>query len=540
MNLLTACLIFVNVILLFLVFKFKNSPKSVNLPESDPIIEFKFSFIQEALLLIHSRADFIKVIWKNLLKLPAFISCSSITLAVSSKDQIYSKSFFTHPVSERYYSSIAELINPYNKKIENTFSGSDIKDTRPYNLQDYKLLTFNLEDGLELAILIGSTQKEFLDKLRLKVLEYLLIELIDYYKNINHLIFEELSLVNSFLENSDEGLIFLNKDYSIYKFNKKFLEIFSFSSDDINNSFDVFSYLVKELNIYTVFDEVLNTKKTIKLPPTLINELGKYLEVIIFPIKNKSTNLGIGLLVKDRTAKIHSERDRQSFQAMLVHELRSPLTVIKGTGEMLMNNFTLLSEHEKRSFTRQISASATSLLSLVNDLLDLAKLDSGKFSLHKSEVDLNSIIKDEIVFYKSLLNSKNITLKDSLDSSTPKVYVDPERIKQVFNNLISNAYKYSTVGSDVEIKTQFKNNFVEVSISDTGPGIADSDKLKLFKRFSQLETSNLSKSKGTGLGLSVTKGIIENHGGEIYVKDNLPQGSVFVFTLPLKERLINE
>ena len=226
------------------------------------------------------------------------------------------------------------------------------------------------------------------------------------------------------------------------------------------------------------------------------------------------------------------QKQRDDFLAMLVHELRSPLSVIKGASDLMLKEAHRLSKEQIETLLAQVRNSSTGLLKIVNDILDISKLESGKFEITKEENDLNVVLTDECDYYKSLANEKQIEILTQLDVSLEKFKFDPDRVRQVMNNLLSNALKFSTEGGKVIVKSNKQNERVFVSICDDGPGITDDMKHRIFHKFVQ-GGDNHTREKGTGLGLVISKGIVEAHGGSIWVEDNKPRGACFIFNIPL-------
>ena len=226
------------------------------------------------------------------------------------------------------------------------------------------------------------------------------------------------------------------------------------------------------------------------------------------------------------------QRVRDDFLAMLVHELRAPLSVVRGSADLLIRETTSMTQKQISDLLGQIRSSSSELLNLVNDLLDVSKLESGGFELFKRDIDLNEVLMDELHRFEMLAKEKGITLEGRLDPRLSSAIFDPERIRQVINNLLSNALKFTPSPGKVYLNSEKIDDKVKISVDDSGKGVPEDIKGKLFHKFVQ-GRSNGTADKGTGLGLFISKGIVEAHGGNIWVEDNKPQGSKFVFTLPL-------
>jgi signal transduction histidine kinase len=240
------------------------------------------------------------------------------------------------------------------------------------------------------------------------------------------------------------------------------------------------------------------------------------------------------IVLKKREESLLSSQIRQrDFIPILVHELRAPLSVIQGASDLLLKDVKDLSADQIHTLLGQIKTSSGSLLKMVGDILDVSKMDAGKFEVNRIYANINNVLKEECGYFQPLAKIKNINLDCQTDQSISNSSFDPERIKQVLNNLLSNALKFVTEGGTVAVESKKVGNYAQVTVSDTGEGISDKDKPTLFHKFAQTQSHNHVKERGTGLGLYIAKGIIEVHAGKIWVEDNKPIGAKFIFTLPL-------
>ena len=234
--------------------------------------------------------------------------------------------------------------------------------------------------------------------------------------------------------------------------------------------------------------------------------------------------------------QVEIQHQRDDYLAMLVHELRAPLAVIKGAADLIIKEAPNLSKEQIETLLGQIKKSSSSLLQIVNDILDVSKIESGKFSIKKALGDINALLKEVADYYRSWANEKQITINLELDEGVPQIKFDSERIKQVLNNLLSNALKFTEEYGSIVIKTHLNSKEVQILVCDNGVGIPDDMKHKLFNKFVQVGTKESVKEKGTGLGLFIAKGLVETHGGAIWIEDNDPQGTKFIFSLPLERQ----
>jgi signal transduction histidine kinase len=224
---------------------------------------------------------------------------------------------------------------------------------------------------------------------------------------------------------------------------------------------------------------------------------------------------------------------RGQFLSNVSHELRTPLTSVKGFVSTLLRTDATWSQEDQRDFLETVNKEADHLTELINDLMDVSRLDAGGLKLNKSNYYISEIIESISDRLAMLTRQHELNLKFPPD--LPPVLVDEMRIGQVLTNLVENAAKFSPEGSEIAIEGQLTGDQIVVSIVDHGVGIPDEFRDKLFNRFFQAESVVSGRKKGTGLGLSICKGIIEAHGGSIWVESEPGKGSRFSFSLPVSE-----
>lgn len=246
--------------------------------------------------------------------------------------------------------------------------------------------------------------------------------------------------------------------------------------------------------------------------------------------------------VKERTEQLEiSNRElkklhemRTEFLNMATHELRTPITAIKGYSDfMLMGMMGEINDKQRKAISA-IRESGERQLALINDMLDLAKIEAGRIQLEVEPTPLWVIAANNLHMIRPLAEEKGITLENQIPRDFPDVYVDKDKLTQVFTNLLSNAIKYTDDGGRVTITASvISEEHVQVSVSDTGVGIPPEDLPKVFEKFTKISNQPTRNEKGTGLGLPIVKLIVEAHGGEIWVESELNKGTSFSFTIPI-------
>ncbi|MCF7873340.1 MAG: PAS domain-containing protein [Candidatus Omnitrophica bacterium] len=226
---------------------------------------------------------------------------------------------------------------------------------------------------------------------------------------------------------------------------------------------------------------------------------------------------------------------KSDFLSTVSHELRTPLAAIKEGINIVYDQSAGKINKEQKEFLTISKRNVDRLARLINDVLDIQKLESGKAEFNFKKENINDIIKEVFETMQPHAAKKQLQLKLNLDSNISKIKVDRDKIIQVITNLMSNAIKFTEQGK-VVIKSLLEQNAIKVIVSDTGPGIKKEDLSKLFKTFQQLQTGKGRKTGGTGLGLAICKDIINKHRGKIWAESELDKGSKFIFLLPIKER----
>jgi signal transduction histidine kinase len=188
---------------------------------------------------------------------------------------------------------------------------------------------------------------------------------------------------------------------------------------------------------------------------------------------------------------------------------------------------------KQEEYLKDIYSSGTHLLSLINDILDLSKIEAGRMELELTDFHLPTALDNALNLVRERAGRRNITLQMSVDERLGEVRADERKIRQVVLNLLSNAIKFTPEGGRIKVSAMPKDGFIEVSVSDTGVGIAPEDQEKVFEEFRQVGTAD-KKAEGTGLGLTLCRKFIELHGGKIWVKSQVGAGSTFTFTIPVR------
>ena len=234
---------------------------------------------------------------------------------------------------------------------------------------------------------------------------------------------------------------------------------------------------------------------------------------------------------KSQQLEVASQHKSQ-FLANMSHELRTPLNAVLGYTELILDSIYGEVPEKARTTLERIQSNGRHLLGLINDVLDLSKIEAGQLTLSLADYSIKGVVHNVYGAVESLATSKNLALKVELPKDLPPAHGDERRLTQVLLNLVGNAIKFTDTG-EVAIRTSVANGSYTVAVHDTGLGIAERDQGKIFEEFQQADSSITKQKGGTGLGLAIAKRIIEMHGGRLWVESELGHGSTFAFTVPV-------
>jgi len=298
------------------------------------------------------------------------------------------------------------------------------------------------------------------------------------------------------------------------------------SEDEIGVLGNTFNYMVQRASQFS---------------KRLEREVAKKTELL-----EERTNL-IALLEKANIQLRELDKLKSTFLANMSHELRTPMNSIIGYSDLLLDGVDGPINEEQAKSLSKISNNARHLLQLLNDLLDLSKIEAGKAELEAEQFNLKELIDSVVPMVEGMMTKKGLSLDFDIDENLPMVYGDKNKIKHVLMNLLSNAIKFTDEGG-ITIRARTSDRgihrlgeppvFAEVCVEDTGIGIKDEDLGKIFDKFVQADLSTVRQYEGTGLGLSIARGLIAMHNGTIWATSEYGKGSKFYFTIPLKKEIL--
>ncbi len=313
-----------------------------------------------------------------------------------------------------------------------------------------------------------------------------------------------------------------------HKFAKgEMITITKYPSDEIGTLTETFNYMVNE-----VAKSKMELEKELTRRAKLLEEREEL----------------VALLQKANKQLKELDTLKSAFIANMSHELRTPMNAIIGYTDLLLDEVDGPLNEDQKTSLRKVSANAKHLLQLINDVLDISKIESGKIELRPKEVFLKELIDGIMVTFEPLIAKKGLTFSLNIEPGAEKLYVDEDKTKQILINLISNAVKFTQEGgitirsrvSERGVDKEGNPQFIEISIADTGIGIKREDLDKIFDKFAQADVSTTRQYEGTGLGLSIVRGLVALHKGMVWAESEVGKGSTFYVLLPSKKEVFDQ
>ena len=508
-----------------------------------------------------------------------FIDYSAVSYMLLGPEKLIFKMHLERSVHQRFVNDIRDrMLNSLSALLDREFNKKDVKEIISgaiiiEELDDPVRSFFNIplviDEKVVGVLTVADTKSGLYKEEEMTILYKIIQQASKAVTSLQSVVKTEQAKVNAMVESMADGVVMTDMDYRIMVINPAARAIIGLPKKEDITIFDFIDNLEGKFDIRGRLEESVKLNKPFKSEEVLIRD--KFYKIFVFPVNTEKINdagekeaVGGVVIFHDVTAERSIEQIREQFTSMLVHELRTPLSGINKISELLRDGQQKIEKKDFDEYIRLINADSTGMLELVNDILDIAKLEAGKFEVKKEPMDLKKIIDNRVEFFKPSANDAKLAMGVVYDAQLPAlVPVDEAGIKQVLNNLISNALKFTKANGAVEILvvhhkagTKINEEFarlssktsvplpeekfvdtpesVVVAVSDTGSGINASEIKSLFNKFKQLGNKSETGVKGTGLGLAIVKGIVEGHSGSVGVSSEVGVGSVFFFVVPLQ------
>ena len=473
---------------------------------------------------------------------------------------------FINDIKERMIKSLSALMDQdFSKiRIEEVMSGAILVEDLDYQVNSFFNIPMTIGGKLVGVLTIAHVKSGLYKEQEMTILYKIMQQASLAVTRLQDVVETEQKKLNDMVQSITEGIVMTDKDYRVLVTNPAVKKILGLQKEEVN-IFDFINALDGKFDIRGKLEESVKLNKVLVSSDIILDN--RCLQISVSPVENSSNIarekiLGAVAIFHDITHEKELERLREDFTSMIAHELRSPLDGIKKISE-LMKMGLVKKTKDRTEYIQMIYNNTSDLLGLINNLLDVAKLEAGKFEIIKQPIELKEIIKERVNFFEIASNDAKISLISKFSDDLPKmVEMDQFRIAQVLNNLISNALKFTSAGGEVSVQSLFhqkgrdvsgeaekagikwfltKDKFVDngdsvvVAVTDNGIGISAENIPQLFNKFKQVGNKDKTSHSGTGLGLIVAKGIIEAHDGTIGVESKENEGSTFYFTIPVNQ-----
>ncbi|HEX6288459.1 MAG TPA: GAF domain-containing protein [Herpetosiphonaceae bacterium] len=357
---------------------------------------------------------------------------------------------------------------------------------------------------------------------------------------------EETGKNRAILESIAEGVLVLDEQNTVVLYNRAATEVLQIPDEIIiGHSLDRIAKYggdsekrQRALLLYDALAEGVSGAQRIHGPlHTQIEMRGQTIDATFTPVTTPDgQRIGVAAVLRDITREIEADKAKREFISTVSHELRTPLTSVKGYVDLLMLGTAGQINDLQKNFLQVVKSNADRLNALVEDLLEISRLENGKVTLNIKMVKIADLINDITASLRTETERKGMQVTIEIQPTLPAIEADNKRISQVLTNLISNAHKYTREGGQITVRAFQIGDVIQVDVADTGVGIPSEELPKMFSRFFRANNSLKDEVGGTGLGLSIAKSFVELHGGDMWVTSQIDVGSTFSFSLPIEHR----
>lgn len=343
----------------------------------------------------------------------------------------------------------------------------------------------------------------------------------------------EKSRLKTILESISDGVLVVNKSGEVVYYNNASLKLLGF--DEIKIGQQILGNLPEEINEkinrYLKPDSVVNKSRTVQIE--LNHNSQVFIEAVCSPVLHTDGSFaGVVIVLKNITEFKKIEFIKNQFVSMVAHELKAPVAAVSGFIKLILDKSFNISNEQQEDYLRRSGARLNGLLDLVNDLLDISRMETKTKQREIEDLDIKEIILNTLQFLEIDIKNKNIKVDINFEDNIPSLKADQNEITRLFTNIFSNAIKYNRTDGSIKVSLSIDKNYLKIKISDTGIGMRPEDKDRLFNEFFRAKNKFTQNIGGTGLGLSIVKRIIDSYYGKIDVESEYNVGSTFTIYLP--------
>lgn len=390
-----------------------------------------------------------------------------------------------------------------------------------------------IDEKLAGLIAVASAKPHWYTEEAIGVLYAIAEEAGEVVSRIQHLFLNEKNKTSSMLASISEGLIMVNAKQEIVVINKKAKEILDLAGKDAITMLDIVTALYGKLDFRSAAEQIVRSQKA-----QLLSELeaeGSTYKIVGNPVLDgQGAIIGTTFVFSDITQEKEVDRMKTEFISITSHQLRTPLSSMKWFMEMLLNNDLGELPEKQRSVLTDVYNSNERIITLVNDLLDVSRIEAGKMRNEPTPTNIIEFIKSMLPEVEQNFAKRNQKFEFIRPDSLPRVSADPKLVWQVLQNLLTNASKYTPEGGNITLSLSLSDGAAIMTVADNGYGIPEFQKNRVFEKF--FRADNTGKMEGTGLGLYISKELAEASGGKLWFESTEGKGTTFFYSLPLNEK----
>lgn len=481
----------------------------------------------------------IDIITGNLENLIPYSTASSL---IPKNDKLIFNTKVKEPISTAFIAQIknnclnsltALSNNTLPKLIDEKLSGMPLNEKNSSAPSSFFNIPLIVNEKIQGIISICSSRPHLYKEEEMTVLYQITDLATSALSRLQEISTREEGKLTSLITSLEDGVFMVDVNSQITVINKTAKDFLAPQKDKPTIT-DILGSLPNSYNFSDKIKKVITLNQKIEEKGIRYGDDKTILNITITPVLDALTEeepkvIGASFLIRDVTLEKSLSKMKDDFTHIIVHELRSPLTSIKASTEMLtgQNNLT---EEDKKRLIDIIGNQTIEMLDEVATILDAAKLETGVFTVQKTSGDFKKTIEDTIESFRIVARNKNINLVNHIDPFLPQAQFDYYHMRRVINNLLSNSFKFTPESGTITIRTWSESEKIYVSVSDTGSGITKDKQHLLFSKFTQI--NNAKGVVGTGLGLYISKGIIEAHGGTIWLESEPNKSTTVTFNIP--------
>jgi PAS domain S-box-containing protein len=345
---------------------------------------------------------------------------------------------------------------------------------------------------------------------------------------------ERLHQLAAIVESSNDAIVATTLDGTILTWNYGAERLYGYTHDEVRGHHISLLHSQRQSGVIELFEQVMRGGRIEQLEVVNVTKDGRHIDVAltVSPVLDRSGSVvGASSIARDITERKQLEQMKDDFVGTVSHELRTPLTAIKGFIELVADGDVGPLTDSQQEFLQIAARNTDRLGNLINDLLDVNRIEAEKLEIRDEPTDLNAVLRDVAGTFRAMAQGKGLAFQEEIDR-LPMIKGDAPRLVQVFSNLVSNAIKYTPAG-EIGIRARTNANHIDVEVYDSGIGLSSAEQAQLFTKFYRGRNAVVAESGGTGLGLVIAKAIVEKHHGTISVESRPDRGTCFRVTLPV-------